>query len=249
MGLDFPSAYIISKQTETSFRLANFRLYFNAGVDLGIYPNNSKYHFSIGWNSSSIGYGFRFRSPNGGLHAHFTGLTVHRIPFGFEKNIMKVRWIYSEKKAKIIGANHSDIRNEDIVHNLKFNMKMLGGFDINYFPRMTDEGTTYSVFRDYRDLAIDYALYHNSTYHSRRVGYGLFAGICFQFYGLTNEHLRLTLLYSQGIRQVGTVDMNYGFIYGSGQNDEYTAKIGFRGSFISASLGCPIFLRRKNSAK
>jgi hypothetical protein len=238
-GLAFPLSREVKKSTDPTFKTLTLDLNLNLGIDL-VFERNETYQLFTGWNSGAIGYGFRFQSQSKlGRYTHNSGTTVHRIPFGAQVNLGKVRWFYSKKKAASIESIHASIDPRDVQHNLKFKVKLIAGFSIDRLNTSTNENSPHSVSYYYPEdnETVFYNIYPR---RKSRIGVDLMTGLGLNFYSIKGDHAQLTFLFSQGLLKVLTASIEYGTLYDDGREYRYHSKLGVNGSYLSIQLSYPI---------
>lgn len=252
LGLNVPTSRLLNSVPDPTFKSPNFDVNLNVGIDFA-YEKNDKFQFYTGWNSGQIGYGFKFevqsQSKSGSYsstakYIHNSGFTVHRIPLGIQYNVGKVRGLYSKKRAGIIKDVSPSINPKDVYYRLKFKVKLIAGFSLDYLNRYTDEGLPREVNYYYPEEG--QRVYYQATEKvNHRLGFSVFSGVGFNFYNLKKDHFQLTLLYSQGLLKMLTASVNYGTVNDNGEESSYNAEIGVYGSYFSAQLSYPIRFKRQ----
>ena len=247
LGLNFPTSRLLVSVPDPSFKYLTFDVNLNVGIDF-VYERNERFQFYTGWSSGLIGYGFKFsvwRPTSHSRYTHNSGFTVHRIPLGIQYNIGRVRGLYSKKRAATIKDISPAINQKDVYYRLRFKVKLIAGFSLDYLNRYTDEGLPREVNYYYPE---DGQLVYYRTVemvNPRRLGLAFFSGVGFNFYNLKKDHFQLTLLYSQGLIKMLSASLNYGTVNDNGQETRYSTEIGVYGSYFSAQLSYPIRFKRQ----
>ncbi len=252
LGLNVPTSRLLINVPDPPFKNFLFEVNLNVGIDF-VYERNDRYQFYTGWNSGQIGYGFKFTiqsQSKSGLYSstakyiHNTGFTVHRIPLGMQYSVGKVRGLYSKKRAAIIKDVSPAINPKDVYYRLRFKVKLIAGFSLDYLNRYTDEGIPSQVSYYYPEEGL-LVYYQTAEKINNRLGVAIFSGVGFNFYNLKKDHFQLTLLYSQGLIKMLTASVNYGTINDNGEENHYNTELGVYGSYFSAQLSYPIRLKRQ----
>lgn len=247
LGLNFPTSRLMVSVSDPTFKYLTFDVNLNVGIDI-VYERNDRFQFYTGWNSGQIEYGFKFsawRPTSHSRYTHNSGFTVHRIPLGMQYNIGKVRGLHSKKREAIIKDVSPTINPKDVYHLLKFKVKLIAGFSLDYLNRYTNEGLSREVNYYYPEDGQRVYYRIVEKVNSSRLGVAIFSGVGFNFYNLKKDHVQLTILYSQGLIKMLTGYLDYGIVNDNGQESRYSTEIGVYGSYLSVQLSYPIRLKKQ----
>ncbi|HRG80333.1 MAG TPA: hypothetical protein PL167_12005, partial [Cyclobacteriaceae bacterium] len=142
------------------------------------------------------------------------------------------KWFKLKRRSAIL-ENISGVKNEDVLYLVLFRLRLLAGVSYNYVVYATDDNQLEG--------------FSSGTYLytvNNRNSFSAFLGLNLQFFNYHKNHFQLTVLYSQGLSQVLTVDVDYQLSSGN-----YEATIGSRGSYISLQVGYPIKLYDSSKKK
>jgi hypothetical protein len=221
IGLQFPfNAAVSSAET---FKVNNY----NFGLDAGFfiqYDWNEKNSMIFGWNSTGLGYGFRFGSPSLGF-ARRTNITktLNVFPLGYQKYVATAK-MFRLKTPKELYA-------------ILFRFRFISGLSYYYSPPMTGDNSTYEACLGdciIQDIVI------------RRSGGALFAGLNLQFFNYERDSFQFTLLYSQGLFKQSLANISYRLI---GSSFSESASIISRGSYLALQISYPIKLWKQKAVE
>jgi hypothetical protein len=226
LGMNFPLSYTISQAIGDGGYRAN-AFDFGASFDLSLqYQLNPKW-ILFGGVKASENVGFSFKYGDRQRDSFYGKLSVANytpsIPIGFMWHLSTQKWVKLKRRSAII-ENISGEKNEDILYLLLFRIRLLGGVSYSYVMP-----ATYDNQLDSFSAGTFLKRVNDRNYFSP------FLGLNFQFFNYHKNHFQLTLLYSQGFKQVIQADVNYQLLSG-----DYEATLGSRGSYISLQLGYPI---------
>ncbi len=192
------------------------------------YQVNHKWMVFGGWRASddtgfSIRYGDRHKDNFEGRLS--VASYTSRIPVGFMRYLSTQKWFNVKRRSAIL-ENISGVKNEDILYLVLFKLRLVAGLSYNYVVPATNDNQL-------EGFSSGTYLY---TVNSRN-SFSAFLGLNLQFFNYHKNHFQFTLLYSQGLSQILTVDVDYQLSSGN-----YEATIGSRGSYLSLQLGYPIRL-------
>lgn len=215
IGLQFPFNSKATNSGET-FKVNNY----NFGLDAGLiieYKWTDKDALITGWNSTGLGYGFRFGSPSIGFTRR-TNITktLNVFPIAYQRHLTTVK-MFKLKTPKELYA-------------ILFRIRLLSGLSYYYSPPMTDDNTTYTACLGdcmIQDIVV------------RRRNAAIIAGLNLQFFNYERNSFQFTLLYSKGLFEQTKANINYRLTNSS--LDE-TATIVSRGSYLSLQISYPIKL-------
>jgi hypothetical protein len=227
LGMAFPLCYTITPPEGDSGYGSN-TFDFGASFDLSLqYQINPKWIIFGGWRASggdtgfSFKYGDRYKDYIEGRY--WTASGTKSIPVGFMRYLSTQKWFKMKRRSAIL-ENVSGKKNEDVLYLVLFKLRLLSGLSYNYVVPATN------------DNQLDG--FSSGTYLytvNKRNSLSPFIGFNFQFFNYHKNHFQLTILYSQGLSQVLTVDVDYQLLSGN-----HEAVIGSRGSYFSLQLGYPI---------
>jgi hypothetical protein len=236
LGMNFPLSYTISPAAgDGGYRANTFD--FGASFDLSLqYQLNPKW-ILFGGVKASENVGFSFKYGDRQQDNFYGKLSVASytpgIPAGFMRHLSTQKWFKLKRRSAII-ENISGVKNEDVLYLVLFKIRLLAGLSYNYVVPATYD----NQLDGFSSGTFFYSV-------NNRNSLSAFLGLNLQFFNYHKNHFQLTILYSQGLSQVLTVDVDYQILSGN-----HEATLGSRGSYISIQLGYPIklvdFSKRKN---
>ena len=226
LGMNFPLSYTINQAIgDAGYRANTFD--FGASFDLSLqYQLNPKW-ILFGGVKASENVGFSFKYGDRQQDSFYGKLSVANytpsIPIGFMRHLGTYKWVKLRRRSAII-ENISGKKNEDVLYLILFRLRFLGGVSYSYVVP-----ATYDNQLDSFSSGTFLKTVNNRNFFSP------FLGLNLQFFNYHKDHFQLTLLYSQGLKQVIEANVNYQLLSG-----DYEATLGSRGSYISLQLGYPI---------
>jgi hypothetical protein len=235
LGMAFPLSYTISPPDgDNGYGPNTFD--FGASLDLSLqYQVNQQWIIFAGWRTSNdTGFGIRYGDIDKDFEKGKLSVASNtiRFPIGFQKHISTHKWFEVKRRADIL-KNISGDKNEDILYLVLFKLRVLAGVSYNYVVPATND----NQLESFSSGTFLYTV-------NNRNSYSAFVGFNLQFFNYHKNHFQLTFLYSQGLSQVLTVDVDYQLASGN-----YEATLGSRGSYISLQLGYPIKLYDSSKKK
>jgi len=236
LGMSFPLCYTIAPAEGDSGYGSN-TFDFGASFDLSLqYQINPRWIIFGGWRASGGDTGFSFKYGDKQQDSFYGRLSVasgtKSIPVGFMRYLSTQKWFKMKRRSAIL-ENISGVKNEDVLYLVLFKLRLLAGVSHNYVVPATN------------DNQLDG--FSSGTYLysvNKRNSLSAFLGLNLQFFNYDKNHFQLTILYSQGLSQVLTADVDYQVSSGN-----YEAILGSRGSYISLQLGYPIKLYDSSKKK
>ena len=226
LGMNFPLSYTINPPMGDNGYRANV-FDFGASFDLSLqYQLNPKW-ILFGGVKASENVGFSFKYGDRQQDSFYGKLSVASytpsVPVGLMRQLSTQKWFKLKRRSSII-ENISGIKYEDVLYLILFRLRLLGGLTYNYVVPATDDNQLDSFSAGTFLKTV-----------SNRNYFCPFLGLNFQFFNYHKDHFQLTVLYSQGLKQVIEADVDYQLLSG-----DYEATLGSRGSYISLQLGYPI---------
>jgi len=235
LGMAFPLCYTIAPAEGDSGYGSN-TFDFGASFDLSLqYQINPKWIFFGGWRASDdTGFSFKYGDKQQDSYSgRFSSASyTSRIPVGFMRYLSTQKWFKMKRRSAIL-ENISGVKNEDVLYLVLFKLRLLAGVSYNYKVPSTNENEVVG-------FSSGTYLYSLNTRNSLSA----FLGLNLQFFNYDKNYFQLTILYSQGLSQVLTADVDYQLSSGN-----YEAILGSRGSHISLQLGYPIKLYDSSKRK
>ena len=222
--------HIIESPDDKYFDYNNFRLYPEFGLNLQL-DLNEDWSVFTGWNNGGVGYSYSARDLKGRRqYRHASFATTQRFPVGFQKQLKTVKWFKSNRRQAIF--RNIEKKNDELLYLLLFRIRLMGGAQLEYKNRSTNEGVPKTHQANSGAFTTLYDVDH-------RWGASAFLGLNLQFFNYSKDYFQLTFFYSQGIDRKFDIDLDYTRVNG----EEYYAKIGTRGSYFGIQLGYPIKLK------
>ena len=229
LGLQVPRCYLIDDaMADPGFGVNNFYLDLSADISFQLDIKND-WLFFAGYQAGSSGYSYNYGTykVDNTTARVSVGLFVNRFPFGVKKHIQTIKWIKIDKRLK--SRENINRSNENILYLCLFRLQGLMGLSIDKVAVSSYENEWINYMGAYERYTISN---HNTA--------SIFGGVTLQFFNYHRDHLQLTFLYSQGLRNTVSTEIEYIL---SGK--DYSAKVGSRCSYFSVSLGYPIRLAKK----
>lgn len=226
LGMNFPLSYtVIPAAGDGGYRANVFD--FGASFDLSLqYQLNPKWILFGGVKASqNAGFSFKYGVPSRDYSKGRFSTTSYTpsIPVGFIRHLSTQKWLKLKRRSAIL-ERISGNKDEDVLYLILFKMRLLAGVSYNYVVPATYDNQV-------RSFSYGRYLY---TVKDRNY-FSPFLGLNFQFFNYHKKHFQLTLLYSQGLKQVIEAGVDYQLLSGN-----YEATLGSRGSYLSLQLGYPI---------
>jgi hypothetical protein len=202
----------LERPTDPNFRINNFPVRGEYGLGFQ-FVGSEKWTFALGVTLGASPFSFTYHSP---------GITRRQSRFNYG---MPATRIFAGFQRTLGSSHHIGSNDSRLFRWLAFRIRMTGG-----------------VLVDKRFLilpGVELGMHNGThTYYSlTTTGYGAYAGTTFQFHTEKRNHLQLSLLYTQGLRQMDEMDFEY--FDGARQQN---GKLATRGSFLSLVLAYPIRL-------
>lgn len=239
IGLEVPMNYVYERQVDEQFRYNNMRVYPEFGLSLQ-YELSERMDIFGGWNNGGTGYSFAIFCPDRKCGAgHSTITSTQRFPLGLHWELKDV-WLFPVQKRfrffnKIVNAD------ERLLFLVLVRLKTTVGISYNYISHSSseDELDVVNVPSFRGDIS-----YSTQSHVENRHGVSVFGGITLQFYNHRKDKVQLSLIYNQGVIRQFTSPLNYTI-----NAQEYSAKLGSRGSYFAATLTYPIRLATFGASK
>jgi hypothetical protein len=159
-------------------------------------------------------------------------------------NLGTVRGLYSKKRAAVIKDVSLAINPKDVYYRMKFKVKLIAGFSLDYLDRFATERMPWQA-SSYSPNDGQRVYYQGTELVNHRLGFSIFSGVGFNFYNLKKDNVQLTMLYSQGLLKMLTASINYGIVNDNGEESHNNTEIGVYGSYLSFQLSYPISFKRQ----
>lgn len=187
---------------------------------------NEKFGVSVGYNGSTLGWGYHLKVPNtnsynpfgGGQFHKSTGRYIHQFPLLFTRTIGRY--------------NIKEIDAERHLYLMSFRLDAVFGGGLNRMKNKYGYGSFGSGAGLYDTVQFKQTIIRRRTWGGFFIG-----GVTARFYRLGKERLNLSLYYTQGLTDMVLVPVTYRY---NAQRGSTTLHV--RGSGFSATLGVPLCL-------
>ncbi|MCU0446272.1 MAG: hypothetical protein MUE85_15300 [Microscillaceae bacterium] len=207
-------------------RYTGFSTYYDwlGGANFGAtisYYHSDKWNISTGLVAGLLGWGFEIKSKQ--LSAsHNTGNTIFRIPLTFGKTIQEVNFLR--------------LNPQKDTYLMLFNLELIGGISYDFFINPeTYQPYSYQIENFFYPGVL--IAYQEVPKVINQQSFSIHGGFALQFRHRGENRLRIAFFYSQGLRNLIDIDVNYNL---SGQL--YNSRLKTSGSVFGCNISYPIKL-------
>ena len=229
-GAQIPLCYLIDRAGSPSvFRYNNFDLHAHYGLMLHLRIND-QWSMATGYSRGGAGWSYGFKSLPTTHQRRTIGADVNRFLLASYRDLKVVRWGRFYRRAEQVSELTYD--SDDIFYLLLFRLQAFAAVSYDYLVPASDDNATTFV----QSGAVHH--YMNETIATRH-GASLWLGVALQFRHQNKDRLQLHFYYSQGLRKLVDVDIDYEW-----QGQAYRPRLGTRGSGFGLNAAYPIRLVR-----
>lgn len=225
-GMSFPLSYSIDRTgDDIGYRAQVFTFFPSFVADLQ-YQHDKNWIFFGGWHAGdNTGFHLRYGDSKRDLREGrlSIGAYTSRLQVGAIDHVSTHKWVKLKKRATILGRTTVP-PGDEMLYLLLFRLRILAGGSFNYLVPSTDEGELEGFSSGTFVFSV-----------KDRYSYSAFIGLNLQFFNYFRNHFQLSFIYSQGLSEVITANIDYQLMSG-----QYETTIGSRGSYFIIQLGYPI---------
>lgn len=226
VGMSFPLSYSIDRTgDDIGYRAQVFTFFPSFVADLQ-YQHDKNWIFFGGWHAGdNTGFHLRYGDSKRDLREGrlSIGAYTSRLQVGAIHHVSTHKWVKLKKRATILGRTTVP-PGDEMLYLLLFRLRILAGGSFNYLVPSTDEGELEGFSSGTFVFSV-----------KDRYSYSAFIGLNLQFFNYFRNHFQLSFIYSQGLSEVITANIDYQLMSG-----QYETTIGSRGSYFIIQLGYPI---------
>ena len=229
LGFTIPFCYSISAASnDDGYSVNTFKLY--PSFDLSLQYNvDRRWLLMAGWHGGdNTAVSIKYGDPEKDLVKGKVnvGTFTSRFYLGAGRYLTTVKWFRSERRIGLLKNVKNDLPNDDILYFVLFRLRATGGISFDHKVKSSNENT---------DHAFGYGSYHYDVVN--RDAISVFVGINLQFFNHEKDRIQFSITYNKGLERVIDAEFNYTLT-----NQDYTSRVGSRGSHLKVILACPIRL-------